>query len=157
MTGGRWFQFHVKATIWNPNQGFCQILEPQPMVQKAVSSGNYQINDYIQILSFSYLDMNSSSSSSYSHCSCIHCHLTIAIQSQASHQISKTSTHSKFIGTCHTNTSKFSTIKKLHWHQTKNRLQNLSSHSKQQIIHIVTIVFHVSVSTRSSDSLVLSI
>ena len=97
----------------------------------------------IQILSFSYPrhPSNSSSSSSfYSHCSCkFTCFqqtwlLQFTLFWHLTNKSQQTSTHSKFIGTCHykyfkisthhTNTQKTT----LASYQTKNRLQNLSSH-----------------------------
>ena len=97
----------------------------------------------IQILSFSYPrhpSNPSSSSTLYSHSSCkLTCLqqtwlLQFTLLWHLTNKSQQTSTHSKFIGTCHykyfkisthhTNTQKTT----LASHQTKNRLQNLSSH-----------------------------
>ena len=97
----------------------------------------------IQILSFSYSrhPSNSSSSSSfYSHSSCKFtclqqtCLLQFTLLWHLTNKSQQTSTQSKFIGTCHYKHFKISTHHtntqktRLASNQTKNRLQNLSSH-----------------------------
>ena len=133
----------------------------------------------IQILSFSYPrhPSNSSSSSSfYSHSSCkFTCLqqtwlLQFTLLWHLTNKSQQTSTHSKFIGTCHHKHFKISTYHTntqkttLASYQTKNWLQNLSPHIQNTYKSTTYIYLYNSlsfpshsVSTRSSDSLVLSI
>ena len=77
----------------------------------------------------------------------------------------QTSTHSKFIGTCHYKYFKISTLKKLHWLPIKQRIdykiclltyKTLTNQQPTYLYNSLSFPSH-SVSTRSSDSLVLSI
>ena len=124
-----------------------------------------QINSISKSCHFHIRDIRwirQSSSSLYSHSSCNSLYSGISLTNKSQ----QTSTHSKFIGTCQykplTNTQKTT----LASYQTKNRLQNLSSHIGTKHLQINNLHNNLynslsfpshSVSTRSSDSLVLSI
>ena len=132
----------------------------------------------IQILSFSYPrhPSNSSSSSSfYSHSSCkFTCLqqtwlLQFTLLWHITNKSQQTSTHSKFIGTCHYKHFKYQhitpTFKKLHWLPIKQRMdykiclltyKTLTNQQPSYLYNSLSFPSH-SVSTRSSDSLVLSI